>query len=287
MHRPVILRLLLLAVGAPVLLRGQASDQKPLAFDVASIKLNSSGGVAKEIGPAPDGHFHATNSPARDLIAFGYGVSQDGAAVRIVGAPRWVDDERYDVNAKVTGAWTPEQMREMVRTMLTDRCRLVAHRETRDMPTYSLVMASDRSTGLRRSQVDQSACDARRAAIRRREPVPPPVPGAAPICGSGQTIPGTITGVGFSIESLSTSLGRFVDRVVANNTRLDGLWDFELRWTPEQLSPVPPGAPAINVDPNGPSIFTALQEQLGLKLESTRGPVDIVVIDHVERPTPD
>ena len=287
MHRPAILLFVLLAVGTPVLLRGQASDQKSLAFDVASIKLNSSGSVAKEIGPAPDGRFHATNSPPRDLIAFGYGISQDSAAVRIVSAPRWADDERYDVNAKVTGTWTPEQMREMVRAMLTDRFGLVAHRETREMPIYSLVVASATSTGLRRSQVDQSACDARRAAIRRREPVPPPVPSAAPICGSGRTIPGMITGVGFSIESLSASLGRFVDRVVANNTRLTGLWDFELRWAPEQLPNVAPGAPPVNVDPNGPSIFTALQEQLGLKLESTRGPIDILVIDHVARPTPD
>jgi uncharacterized protein (TIGR03435 family) len=261
--------------------------QKPPAFEVASVKVNNSGTFAKEIGPAPDGRFHATNVPARDLIAFAYGISQDSTAVRIVSAPRWVDDERYDVNAKVSGAWTPDQMREMVRAMLTDRFKLAAHHETRDMPMYALVVVSEKASHLRRSQVDQAACEARRAAIQRREPVPPPVPGAIPICGTGRTNPGSITAVGFPIESLSSSLGRFVDRVVTNDTRLTGLWDFELTWTPEQPPQVPPGAPPINVDLNGPSIFTALQEQLGLKLDARKGRVDVLVIDHVERPTPD
>jgi len=175
----------------------------------------------------------------------------------------------------------------MVRTMRADRFKLVAHRETREMPIYLLVVASERARRLHRSHVDQAACEARRAAIQRREPVPPPVPGGVPICGTGRTNPGTITAIGFPIESLSTSLGRFVDRVVTNNTKLSGLWDFELTWTPDQLPQLPLGTPPINVDPNGPSIFTALQEQLGLKLESTKGPVELLVIDHVEKPTPD
>jgi uncharacterized protein (TIGR03435 family) len=277
----------LVLFAAPVLLHGQAPEQKPLTFEVASVKANTSGGFAKEIGPAPDGHFHATNVPPRDLIAYAYGISQDSTSNRIVGAPKLVDDERYDVNAKVTGAWTPDQMREMVRAMLMDRFKLAAHRETREMPMYALVVASENAPRLRRSHVDQAACEARRAAIQRREPVPPPVAGAPPICGSGRTNPGTITAIGFSIESLSSSLGRFVGRVVTNKTNLTGLWDFDLTWTPEQATQLAPGAPPIAIDPNGPSIFTALQEQLGLKLDSTKGPVDVLVIDHVERPTPD
>ncbi|HET9832913.1 MAG TPA: TIGR03435 family protein, partial [Vicinamibacterales bacterium] len=115
-------------------LQAQSVDQKAPAFEVASVKVSNSGSFAKEIGPAPDGRFHATNVPARDLIAFAYGISQDSTAVRIVGVPRWVDDERYDVNAKVGGAWTLDRMREMVRAMLTDRFKLAAHHETRDMP---------------------------------------------------------------------------------------------------------------------------------------------------------
>jgi len=283
--------LVLLLVATPALLHGQ----QPVAFEVASVKANTSGGFAKEIGPAPDGRFHATNVPPRDLIAFAYGIPQDSTSVRIVGAPKLIDDERYDVNAKVTGAWTTDQMRQMVRSMLSDRFKLVAHREMRDMPIYALVVTSDKPPRLRRSQVDQAACDARRAAIQRREPVPPPVPGAPPICGAGRTNLGAITGTGFSIESLSTSVGRFVDRVITNKTNLTGLWDFELTWTPDNLPARAPGTPqdqpvtinGVGIDPNGPSLFTALQEQLGLKLESTKGPVDVLVIDHVEKPTPD
>src|SRR5262249_41968422 len=89
--------LVIVALGTPVLVHSQAHDEKPVTFEVASVKVNNSGSFAKEIGPAPDGRFHATNVAARDLIAFAYGISQDSTAVRIVSVPRWVDDERYDV----------------------------------------------------------------------------------------------------------------------------------------------------------------------------------------------
>ena len=89
------------------------------------------------------------------------------------------------------------------------------------------------------------------------------------------------------MTSLASSLSRFVDRAVADRTNLVGLFDFELKWTPDVLPQGPPDALPLNIDPNGPSIFTALQEQLGLKLESTRGPVDVVVIDRVDHPTED
>jgi uncharacterized protein (TIGR03435 family) len=100
-------------------------------------------------------------------------------------------------------------------------------------------------------------------------------------------IPGSITAVGQSMTSLSSSLSRFVARPVADHTGLTGLFDFELTWTPDLPSDVSPVAPAPTIDPNGPSLFTALDEQLGLKLESSKGPVDVLVIDRVERPTPD
>src|SRR5262252_3751009 len=138
MRRTIRLALVVMLIAFGARVRAQSANQRPLAFEVASVKTNNSGSFAKEIGPAPDGRFHATNVPARDLIAFAYGISQDSTAVRIVSVPRWVDDERYDVNAKVSGAWTLDQMREMVRAMLTDRFKLAAHHETRDMPMYAL-----------------------------------------------------------------------------------------------------------------------------------------------------
>jgi uncharacterized protein (TIGR03435 family) len=261
------------------------SGDKPLAFEVASIKPNTSGDWRRAMGPAPGGRFTASNVPARDLIAYAYGVVLGDVGFRIVGGPKWIGEDRFDVNASVTGAWTPQQMSEMLRTLLADRFKLAAHHETRDLPIYALVAAAGGSR-LRRSEIDQAACDARRAAIQRREPVPPTPPGARPICGTGRTIPGMITAVGWSMETLSAALSPSVSRVVADRTGLAGLFDFDLRWTPDTMPQLPPDAPPVNIDPNGPSIFTALQEQLGLKLESTRGPVDVVVVESVERPTP-
>jgi uncharacterized protein (TIGR03435 family) len=263
------------------------AGQVPQAFDVASVKGNKSGDWRKGIGPAPGGRFVATNSPLRDLIGFAFGISQDSLGFRIIGGPKWIDDDRFDVVAKVDGTSTRQQTNEMSRALLVDRFKLAAHSETRDLPTYTLVVDSKRRFQLRRSAVDDAACQARRAAIQRREPVPPTSPGATPICGTSRIIPGTITAIGSSMDSLTSSLTQFAGRATTNGTTLTGLYDFELTWTPEQMPRLPPDAPPLNIDPNGPSLFTALQEQLGLKLESTRGPVDVVVIDRVEHPTPD
>ena len=106
---------------------------------------------------------------------------------------------------------------------------------------------------------------------------------------------GQIVGGDFPLSSLAQFLSSIVERTVVDRTGLAGNFDFDLRWTPDQLPKRAPGTPAdqplrvngIDIDPNGPSIFTALQEQLGLKLESTRGPVEVLVIDHVQRPVPD
>ena len=256
--------------------------QAPLSFESASVKLNKSGAWRRQIGPAPGGRFTATNVPARELIAFAYGIPQDSTTIRVLGAPKWLDDERFDVNANVTGTWTPDQMREMMRTLLADRFTLVAHRETREMPTYALVVSSDNRPHLRRSQVDRAACEARRAAIQRREPVPPPVPGAPPVCGTGRTNPGTITAIGFPLDSLASSLGQFVSRLVTNRTGLEGLWDLDLTWTPDQLPQLPPDAPPLSVDPNGPSLLKAIEEQLGFKLQPKKMPLPVLVVDHIE-----
>jgi len=102
--------------------------------------------------------------------------------------------------------------------------------------------------------------------------------------------PGALTGGAQTTAQLANALARFVGRTVADRTGLAGIYDIDLKWTPEQLQrgEAPPGAlPLPSIDPNGPSIFTAVQEQLGLKLESTKAPADVLVIDHVEKPTPD
>jgi len=268
--------------------------QAPLTFEAASVKVNNSGDLRRSIGPAPGGRFLASNTTLRALISFAFGIPQDAASFGIVGGPQWMDDDRYDINAKADGTWSPQRMREMLRSLLVERFKLVAHSETRAMPTYALVAVSAAlGPRLHRSKIDQAACDARRAAIQRREPVPPIAPGAKPVCATGRTAPGMITAIGWSMDALSTAVSPFVNRVVSDRTQLVGLYDFDLKWTPDTFPRLPAGAPAdqpftfngVQIDPNGPSIVTALREQLGLKLESHKAPVEVLVIDHVEAPS--
>jgi len=282
-----------LGVQSALPLRAQAPsvDHANESFDVASVKRNTSGDWRKSIGPAPGGRFLATNQTLRELMPFAFGLPQMTANIRIVGGPKWIDSDRFDVVAKTNGTPSPQELSAMLRTMLNDRFKLAARTETRELPIYMLVMAkSDGAYGprLRRSDVSEVDCAARRAALRRREPVPPPQPGKPPVCGGGRTVLGKITGVGWSVDQLVTSLAPFAGRVVLERTGLSGLFDFEIEWTPDQLPRQPPDDPEpLRIDPNGPSLFTALQEQLGLKLESTKGPVDVLVVDRVERPTED
>jgi uncharacterized protein (TIGR03435 family) len=272
------------------MLRAQAQPADP-AFDVASVKANSSGEWRKSIGPAPGGRFLATNQTLRDLMPFAYGLPQVAANIRIVGGPNWIDSDRFDIVAKTDGTPTPQEMGAMLRTLLKDRFKLAAHGETRELPIYALVTTASRADlgpRLRRSAVSEADCAARRAAIRRRELVPPPQPGKPPICGSGRTVPGKMTAVGWPMEQLVSALTPFAGRVVLDRTGLSGLFDFDVEWTPDQLPRQPPDDPdPIRIDPNGPALFTALPEQLGLKLESTKGPVDVLVVDRAEKPTKD
>ena len=282
--------LLIAAAGAASPSRAQTSAAQP-AFDVASVKPNASGDWRKSLGPAPGGRFLATNQTLRDLLPFAYGLPQMAAGIRIVGGPSWIDADRFDIVARAEGTPSPEQLGGMLRALLSDRFKLSAHRETREMPVYTLVMSkADGALGtrLRRSEVSEEACEARRAAIRRREPVPPQEPGKPPVCGGGRTVPGRITAVGWSMDQLVNALMPFAGRVVLDRTGRAGLFDADLEWTPDQIPRPQPDDPAPpRIDPNGPSLFTALQEQLGLKLDSARGPVDVLVVDNVAKPTED
>jgi uncharacterized protein (TIGR03435 family) len=179
----------------------------------------------------------------------------------------------------------------MLRTLLADRFKLVVHTETREVDVYRLVVArtdGKLGPGLRPSAVDCEASTAAAANPGRSSgtPAPPPQRGQRPPCALF-IAPGIIAGEGITMARLSTALGGRLGRTAVDGTELTVGFDFELRYTPDQMpqGPLSPGAPPI--DPNGPSIFTALQEQLGLKLESTKGPVEVLVVDSVERPSPD
>jgi uncharacterized protein (TIGR03435 family) len=282
-----------------VIAQAPAPDAPRPTFEVASVRPNTSGSNQVSIGMQPGGRFNAVNIPLVILIRSAYRL-QDS---QLVGASDWIETERYDITAKAdrdlpppvpTGP--PSTGMLMLQSLLEERFKLKVHREVREQPIYALVAAQSPARlgpNLAQSNVD---CQAAADANRKTPPPPaaPPKPGERPRCGTHMGF-GDIRGGARPMTLLAGMLAQVVQRSVVDRTGLTGAFDFDLRWTPDTLPRRPPGTPpdqpfrmnGVEIDPNGPSIFTALQEQLGLKLEATRGPVEVLVVDHIERPTPD
>src|ERR1700733_9370578 len=297
-------RTILLSIGGIVAISAidtalaQAPDTP--VFEVASVKPNRSGDNRIMIGIQPGGSFRATGAPLRELVGMAYGTPQPLSAF-MTGGPRWIDSDRFDIVAKANRDWQPgpngppPELSLMLRALLADRFKLKVHNDRKMMPTYTLVLARTDGRLGPRLHVSTTDCAALMAAVRARGGGPPPTlpaPGERPSCGM-RMFPGSFSGGSATMTQLTNALARFVGRTVVDQTGLTGNYDVDLQWTPDQMpqglrGDPPPGAPPLPViDPNGPSIFTAVQEQLGLKLESTKGSVDVLVIDHVEQPTED
>jgi uncharacterized protein (TIGR03435 family) len=270
------------------------------AFEVASIKPNNSGDGRVMMQNQP-GRFVATNITLRLLIRNAYQL-QD---FQISGGPGWMASDHFDINAKVPDEYRdlppmrpgsgPGPLQLMIRALLVERFKLTVHNETKDSPIYALILArSDGKLGpnLKKSETD---CEAMFAAGRARggamPPPGPPPPGQPMPCGI-RIGPGNMAVGGVPLAQVANALGMFAGRIVQDRTGLIGNYDMNLTWTPDQMPQRPPGAPSdqpaqfngVSVDPNGPSLFTAVQEQLGLKLDSQRGPVETLVIDRAEKP---
>jgi uncharacterized protein (TIGR03435 family) len=280
-------------------LQSAAGVSRP-AFEVASVKPNTSGEARVMIRTEPGGRFVAVNVPLRVLIRNAYGIAEDS---RIVEAPGWIETARFDVVAQPpdgTAALIPGgavgPMNLMLQSLLEERFQLVVRRETRELPMYVLARAGGGTPGprLRPTAVDCVEILARLYPPAGRGPAPPPpafVPGQAPPCGSTGG-PGRLIAQGMTMTGLAANLAGRVQRIVADKTGLSGNFDLDLEWTPDPfqgsgaLGP-PPGVPPRIVDGTGLSIFTALREQLGLTLESARGPADVLIIERVGQPSPD
>lgn len=269
-------------VAAVFILSKQTTAQTPiptnkeLSFEVASVKPNTSGSGSSRAGSLPDGRgFRATNIPLRLLIQTAFRLR----AFQLTGAPAWIATARYDIDARAAENAPTGQAMTMLRALLADRLKLVVHTETRDQPIYALVPA--RSDGRLGPQMKPSMTDC----------VPPPPDERGPrasACGMNSNSGnngGTATGIGQSTEQIAALLGNFVvDRMVVDRTGLAGRYDIELKWAPDTLSTAAGAGGATT--PEGASIFTALQEQLGLKLEAQRGPVEFLIIDSIQEPVP-
>ena len=267
---------LLCAAGAAV---AAAQSAPGPSFEVASIKINASGDENFGFTPRPGGVLVATNVTPRHIVTFAYSMQNS----RVEGGPDWLDSVRFDITAKASDAATQEQMLLMLRTLLADRFKLVMHVEARDTPIFVLIRA--RADGRPGPQLRSSAtidCDAARAAQARGAALA--ASDGRPICG-GRTRAGVITAGAVSMEELARNLSRVVGRAILDRTGLPGRYDFDLRFNSEAELTAAPGA---GREPGAlPSLFVALEEQLGLKLESQRAPVDVVVIDSVQRPIED
>src|SRR5262245_6742107 len=278
-----------------------SSAQAPVQpeFDVASIKSNKSGTNQRQFNWEPNGRFTAINVPIGDLVRIAYaervpeGIlgplppNRLSVAATWAGGARALQSEKFDVIATTDPGTPQEQVFLMLRTLLATRFKLVAHREIKDLPIYALVMArKDGSLGprLRRSNVDCSAAPS-------ESPTASPTADGfvAEPCKGLRNVPGKATGRAVTIPTLARLMSGWVDdhRPVEDRTGLTGNFDIDLDWTPDRQAPAPPaGAPALPLtDPNGAGLFTALREQLGLRVESTKNSIDIVVVDYAEYPT--
>ncbi len=278
MERPLTGGFLLIALAA-LPLHGQATlsaDQTHIAFDVTSVKPNTSGSGTSSIGFEPGGRFRAVNEPVFRLIQEAFATVATPRP-QIVGAPRWTESDNFDVEAVATGDFSQEQRQMMLQALLADRFKLRSHVETRTVPVYNLVKPSRDAKLGDKLRVSDGTCDA-----LRKPGAPTPTAEQLRPCRLA-FFRGSLSVNGMSANQFATAgLTRVVDRPVIDRTGLgETLYDWTIEWTDQSQG-------AAGGDSGLPSsVFSAVREQLGLKLEPAKGPIDVVVVDHVERPAED
>jgi uncharacterized protein (TIGR03435 family) len=317
--RKQILSIVLAAMLSPGVLRAQAQAPVPpavpdwqtaagtkLEFDVASIKPNKTDISPSNLshsnfpmGPGDmynsnGGHLIATNWHFAFYLQFAYKMTSGQFIAVMKQLPDWTKTERFDIEAKVEGEPTKDQMRLMMQSLLAERFKLAIHRETQQLPVFALVLAKPGKTGpklLPHPAGDTSCSNA---------PLGPPSPGSAPspstvaggfpvTCGGLAGLPPSSPGLfalGYRnvtmalIANQMTGFGN-LDRPVIDQTGLTGKFDFLIEFLPEMRGP----APAPDLDRSGPTFLEALKDQDGLKLVPQKGPVEVIVVDHVEHPS--
>ena len=253
--------------------------QAPLAFDVASIKPNTSGEARQGVRfYPPSDRVVVTNLTLRGLIRNAYQLQDD----EVAGGPSWLDSDHFDIVANSDGNHSPQDKWLMMRALILERFKLGVHKETRELPVYALVVAKSGTLGPKLRHVEPDC-----SPPRTPPPQGPPDRNRPNQCGALYAGPGTVNFRGV----LMTDLARFglasqVGRIVIDRTGLTGRFDLDLEFSPTNRLQASPDAADASRD-SGPSIFTALQEQLGLKLQAEKGPVEVLVVDRAEHPVED
>jgi uncharacterized protein (TIGR03435 family) len=246
-----------------------AAPARPLTFDVISVKANRSSAPNADVGMNRDG-FTATNIQLHELLLWAFQLQEDQ---QLVAEPKWTGSDRWDIQARVASEdiaalakMTYRERLGMFQQIMVDRFGLKVHHETRVLPVYELVVAK----GGPKMKLSPT----------RREDDPNGVPGDPGVLNPSR---GREMGRGTMMEFLAEDLSDVLGRKVVDKTGLTRRYDFDLKWTPDDSAAVT-GSSAGSGENQGPSLFTAVQEQLGLKLEPVKAPVDVVVIDHLEKP---
>ena len=262
MTRLGLLFVLIAFSGLPVI------SQTPMRFEVASIRPSANRALEADYVFLPGGQFRAANATVHDLILAAY----DAASFRVAGGPEWIRSEQYDVQTRAGDAATIDETRAMLRRLLEERFGLRTRVVSREVPVYILTLSR------RGESVGPTLRPSSLTSCVDRGPLPINVPlGAPPSCGRLVGNVGHLSGWRVPIDLLTARLEKLVDRPVLNVTELSGQFDVNLQWESD----------AASVNSEKPGLFTALVEQLGLRLEATRGAADILVIESVEPPTTD
>jgi uncharacterized protein (TIGR03435 family) len=276
--RAVVVTLLssLIAIAAP-----QAAFAQAPKFDVASIKLNQSGRVGWDGFKISHGNFNVANASLQMLVTGAFHL-QDA---QVSGGPSWFAADRFDISAKGDPSASRKEVLQMLQSLLIERFGLVVHRETKDLPIYVLLPAKNGSAKLQRAK--DGVCDT-------------PMPQSsgktdfmqAVSCGETAAVMGpqggTLWGKSVSTSSIADALSDLTHLLVVDRTGIRGQFEFKLRWSDgtQRVRNESEGPREIVANSEAPpSIFAALPEQLGLKLERTKGPVEVLVIDHAEKPS--
>jgi uncharacterized protein (TIGR03435 family) len=261
---------------------GVAAAQNPAgasssSFDVASIKPSKLE-APMSIRAGLHGTLGATNAPIENLMTFAFGVKP----FQIFGGPAWLRSNHYDIEAKVDDKenTTPALFQSRLQALLADRFKLSFHWETKQLPVFALVQTKN---GSKLSETKPGEC----TPPDMNAPLPPPVRGHPAPCGVPLFRKDRLDGFMINMEFLRTILEDRLSRTVLNETDLKGSYTIHLFWVAEdlQVGGNPAAEPATPPAEQGPSLFTALEEQLGLRLESRTGPVKVLVVDHIEPPS--
>ncbi len=267
----------------------QSSAAVRPSFEVASIKSNST--ARPRVADEPGGRFVASGVPLQVLIGNAY----RGTIIEFSSKPSWVDTDLWDIEAKApegsvpprTGPpdmSKPDTMALMLQSLLEDRFQMKMHRETKEVPTYEVTVAKG---GLKMKFSEDQTPPTLPA------PAAPPRGGGAPR-GGMRMAGGDFEGSAVSMTNIVLMIGQLTGRWVVDKTGVTGFYDFRLQWTPDPFAaPLPfeprgaaaAGAAPPSADPSGPSVITAVQEQLGLRIESTKAPMEVLIIDSVQKPS--